>query len=76
MLGYRQRFLRASKRAETNDRFNQFAAEVAVDWDAIKAKTAQEKERERERPNATSGGGGGGGGAGGGAGAGARADLK
>ena len=46
VLAYRQRSLQASKRPETNERFLQFAAEVSIDWDAIKAKIAQEKERE------------------------------
>lgn len=47
VLAYRERSLRASKRPESNERFLQLAAEVAIDWDAIKAKIAQEKERER-----------------------------
>lgn len=49
VLAYRQRSLRATKRAETSERFLQFAAEVTIDWDAINNKIAREEERERER---------------------------
>eukprot|EP00741_Cyanophora_paradoxa_P010393 tig00020531_g10051.t1 len=50
VLGHRQRWLRALRREETSKRFQQYAREVPVDWEAIEAKAAQELERERARP--------------------------
>mmetsp|Transcript_43977 Transcript_43977/g.71548 ORF Transcript_43977/g.71548 Transcript_43977/m.71548 type:complete len:763 (+) Transcript_43977:114-2402(+) len=52
VLAYRQKWLKAINREESNKRFSQYASQVAVDWDAISAKIAQEKEKERSRPGA------------------------
>ncbi|CAM9565795.1 unnamed protein product [Ascophyllum nodosum] len=47
VLGYRQRYLSASGKEETDKRFLQFASEVTVDWEVIAAKKEQEREDER-----------------------------
>ena len=61
VLGYRQKYLKAYGRTETDSRFQQMAQEVEVDWEAINTKKRQEAEKERERgPGAPLGGGGGG----------------
>jgi len=57
VLGYRQKYLEAFKKKETDPKFKKYFDEIEIDWEAIAAKKAQEKESEAER-----GGGGGGGG--------------
>ncbi|CAM9606713.1 unnamed protein product [Chrysoparadoxa australica] len=55
VLGYRQKHLERLSQTETDERFLQYADQVAVDWEAINAKKEKEKEDERYRK----GGGGG-----------------
>lgn len=47
VLAYRQRHLQQMKVAETNKQFIEYAQEVQVDWDTVRAKIALEKENER-----------------------------
>merc|ERR1719321_591935 len=47
VLAYRQRHLEQMKVAETNKQFIEYAQEVQVDWDTVRAKIALEKENER-----------------------------
>lgn len=57
VLGYRKRFLdKFGGREETNPRFLQYAADVEVDWEAIRAKKQKEKEDERLRGDGGDGG--------------------
>jgi intraflagellar transport protein 80 len=48
-LGYRQRFLEQFGRRETDQRFLQYANQVTVDWDAIRAKKQKELDDEMMR---------------------------
>ncbi|KAF4653736.1 Intraflagellar transport protein 80, partial [Perkinsus chesapeaki] len=47
VLAYRMRHLEAMNHAENNEKFRRYAAEVPVDWEAIKTKIAREKADER-----------------------------
>lgn len=47
VLAYRERFLAANKLQETNQKFLQYAKQVAIDWGTIAKK--QELEREKEQ---------------------------
>jgi len=53
-LGYRQKFLEQFSRRETEQKFLQYANQVTVDWDAIKAKKHSELEDERGRSGGSS----------------------
>ncbi|CAM9962929.1 unnamed protein product [Heterosigma akashiwo] len=59
VLGYRQRHLQALGAAEDLPLFQQYAAEVQIDWEAIRAKKEQEREAEAQRGNGGGGYGGG-----------------
>eukprot|EP00744_Colponema_vietnamica_P004654 GILI01006912.1.p1 GENE.GILI01006912.1~~GILI01006912.1.p1 ORF type:complete len:758 (-),score=200.90 GILI01006912.1:92-2365(-) len=52
VLGHRQRYLDSCGRQETIKRFQQYAQEVAVDWEVIKQKVQKEKEKEQSMPGA------------------------
>ena len=56
VLAYRDKYLKAFKKTETDDRFKQLASSVSWDWDQVKAKKDLEKREEVSRH----GGGGGG----------------
>lgn len=58
-LGYRQKYLEEFGRRETDQRYLQYANQVTIDWETIKAKKQKEADDELMR-----GGGGGGGGGG------------
>lgn len=47
VLAYRERHLAQMKHVETNEQFKQYAQEVQVDWETVRAKIAMEKENER-----------------------------
>merc|ERR1711904_245874 len=47
VLAYRQRHLLQMNHKENNEQFIQYAQEVQVDWDTVRAKIAMEKENER-----------------------------
>ncbi|CAM9682340.1 unnamed protein product [Pylaiella littoralis] len=49
VLGYRQVFLKAAGKEETDKRFLQFASEVSVNWEVIAAKKEKEREDEQAR---------------------------
>jgi intraflagellar transport protein 80 len=59
VLGYRQKYLAAFKKTETDSKFKKYFDEIEIDWEAIAAKKAQEKESEAERAGGGGGGGGG-----------------
>ena len=48
-LGYRQKFLDSFSRRETDQKFIQYANQVEIDWDAIKAKKKSEMDDEEAR---------------------------
>ncbi|KAJ3020204.1 Intraflagellar transport protein 80 [Thoreauomyces humboldtii] len=48
VLYYREKYLKAVGRRETNRKFVQYAQNVEVDWEKIKAKMAMEEETERK----------------------------
>ena len=48
-LGYRQKFLETFSRRETDQKFLQYANQVTVDWDAIRAKKQSELDDEASR---------------------------
>jgi len=52
VIYYRNDYLRAARRPETNNRFMQYSQQVQVDAETIKAKIAAEKEQEAARPGA------------------------
>jgi intraflagellar transport protein 80 len=54
VLGYRARYLDRFQKQETNAKFQQYAREVEVNWETIKAKIQLEKEDERARSGAPS----------------------
>uniref|UniRef100_A0A6I8NS05 Intraflagellar transport 80 n=1 Tax=Ornithorhynchus anatinus TaxID=9258 RepID=A0A6I8NS05_ORNAN len=49
VLAYRQKFLEAFAKKETNKRYLQYAEGLEVDWDKIKAKIEMEITKEQER---------------------------
>merc|ERR1719453_2345572 len=53
VLAYRERHLAQMKHVETNEQFKQYAQEVQVDWDTVRAKIAMEKENERRNAGQT-----------------------
>jgi len=46
VVAYRKRFLEMYNRPETNEKFKQFAADIQVDWETVKAKIRADKEKE------------------------------
>ena len=52
VVAYRKRYLEQFGLEETSKRFLQYSKEIKVDWEAIKAKIAQEKQKEVERAGA------------------------
>ena len=44
VIAYRQRFLQAQSKTETNERFLQYAKDIEIDWETIKAKIRADKE--------------------------------
>ncbi|XP_073435069.1 intraflagellar transport protein 80 homolog isoform X1 [Dendrobates tinctorius] len=49
VLAYRQKYLNDFNKKETNKRFLQYAEDVEVDWEKIRAKIEMEEVKERER---------------------------
>ncbi|TPX54497.1 hypothetical protein PhCBS80983_g05895 [Powellomyces hirtus] len=49
VLHFREKYLKAVGRRETNRKFIQYSQNVEVDWEQIKAKMAMEEESERNR---------------------------
>jgi len=46
VIAYRQRFLQELGREEDNEKFKEYAREISVDWEAVKAKIKADKDRE------------------------------
>lgn len=50
VLAFRQKYMDAMGRKETNKKFLQYADQVEIDWDKIEAKIELEYQKEKERP--------------------------
>jgi intraflagellar transport protein 80 len=48
VIAYRNRFLQAQNKVETDERFLKIAQNIEVDWETIKAKIRADKDREAE----------------------------
>ncbi len=46
VIAYRQRFLQQYGKEEENERFKQYARDIEVDWETVKAKIKADKDRE------------------------------
>ena len=46
VIAYRKRFLEIYNKTETNEKMKQYAADIPIDWETIKAKIREEKEKE------------------------------
>ena len=55
VMAYRQKYLQQTGKQERDPRFLKYAGSVEIDWEAIKAKKAQEKEKEARRGKVSSG---------------------